>query len=281
MVKIEFEEGLKDAQKAVKEALEVLTQKVVSLDQFIAQIEGVALPVAGPSKEQGPKLNRPAIVYLNAGHGGMDAQGNYMTFPMDGKFYHFTNTKGEVIESAYEGVLNRQYAQMLEAKLKVAGFKVVLVYDPVTDSTNLRRANIANMHYRALPEEMKKRCVWHSVHFNAAGMSSKGPGVAADYACYFTLNGRNESDVIGSLVWKRFKEYTQKFGIRYVEDWADGDADHEAGFQEFNLTAMPAVLYEVLFFNNWANFQLAKTVAFKDAVTDAWLDGLLDYFNGF
>lgn len=281
MVEIKLKEGLKDAQKAIKEALEVLTERVVNLDTLIKEIEGVVLPQGADNKKRGRKLNKPAVIYLNAGHGGLDAQGNYMTFPSDGKFYRFTDAQGRVIETAYEGVLNRQYAEMLEAKLRLAGFTVVRTYHRTSDMTNLQRANIANAHYRTLSDEMKRRCVWHSIHFNAAGVSNIGQGVSADYACYFTLNGQNQSDAIGSAVWRRFREYTQGFKIKYSEDQRDGDADHEAGFQEFNLTAMPAILFETLFFDNWENFQLAKTEVFRDAVTDAWLDGLMDYFNSF
>jgi N-acetylmuramoyl-L-alanine amidase len=250
-------ENLKAAHKAIGEA-----------------IKAIEIALENP-KESTPKLKNKATIYLNAGHGGM-LNGKYMTFPEHGKFYQFTGSQGNPIETAYEGVLNRNYAKVLEAKLLSVGFNVVKTYHETNDMTNQARAIIANNHYNSTPN---KRSCWVSIHFNASGMTSKGIGQSARGACIFTLNGQNESDKIAQSVWSEFKERTKTFNITYREDLRDGDGDHEAGFEEFNLTLMPAYLIETLFFDNWHDFQIAKRNEFVEAVTDAHLYGLLNYFN--
>jgi N-acetylmuramoyl-L-alanine amidase len=140
----------------------------------------------------------------------------------------------------------------------------------------MERANIANRYYS---EKKPTNSCWVSIHFNASGMTSKGIGQSARGASIFTLNGQNASDKIAQSVWDEFKKRTASFGITYREDLRDGDSDHEAGFEEFNLTLMPAYLIETLFFDNWQDFQIAKKTEFIEAVTDAHLYGLLNYFN--
>ena len=180
------------------------------------------------------------------------------------------------MDVAYEGVLNRAYAYTLESKLIKAGFEVVRTFAHTADMTNQQRANIANRHYSA--NNPFQSC-WVSIHFNASGMTSKGVGQSARGASIFTLNGQNASDKIAQSVWNEFKERTKTFGITYREDNTDGDGDFEAGFEEFHLTLMPAYLIETLFFDNWQDFQIAKKTEFIEAVTDAHLYGLLNYFN--
>lgn len=261
---------LKEKLNELKNTVELANKQINELEQLIQALEN-----AEEKPKQKP-LSKPATIYLNAGHGGLDAQGNYRTFPEHGKFYQFTDTKDKVYETAYEGVLNRQYASMLEKKLLDAGFQVVRTYDEVLDRTNLQRTNIANFHWQ---NNNRPRSCWVSIHFNASGMTSKGIGQTARGACIYTLNGQNQSDLIAEQVWKKFKILTKDFKITYREDLTDGDADHEAGFEEFNLTAMPAYLMETLFFDNFDDFQIAKKYDFMDAVTNAHLHGLLQYFN--
>lgn len=255
----------------MKQEIENLKAAHKALGESIKAIE---LALENP-KESTPKLKNKATIYLNAGHGGM-LNGKYMTFPEHGKFYQFTGSQGNPIETAYEGVLNRTYAKVLESKLLNAGFDVVKTYHETNDMTNHERANIANANYK---NKINKRSCWVSIHFNASTMNTKGIGEKARGACIFTLNGQNESDLISQSVWDEFKKRTKSFGITYREDLRDGDSDFEAGFEEFNLTLMPAYLMETLFFDNWHDLQIAKRNEFVEAVTDAHLYGLLNYFN--
>lgn len=258
---------MKQEIEALKAAHNVMGNAIKEIEKAIA---------AQSQNTETPKLKGRATIYLNAGHGGLDLNGKYHTFPEHGKFYEFTNESGQVIDTAYEGELNRRYAWVLETKLFKAGFDVVRTFDNIADIRNETRANIANNHY-----SIKKplHSCWVSIHFNASGMTSKGSGQSARGACIFTLNGQNQSDKIAQSVWDEFKARTKNFGITYREDLRDGDADHEAGFEEFNLTLMPAYLMETLFFDNWLDFQVAKNKDFMEAVTDAHLHGLVNYFN--
>lgn len=277
MITISLKEKGKNIAKAVKEALERLAEAQVDLTSLLNEMDNIGLSDDKPNDKQYGRLNKRVVIYLNAGHGGLHPEtGAYMTFPSDGKFYEFVDRQGDLVQVAYEGVLNRLYATLLEKKLLKAGFKVVKTYHEYNDMLNADRADIANNHY--LVNKVFRSC-WVSIHFNAHGKKSRGLSIDANGSCYFTLNGQNESDKIAALVWAKFKEYTKKWGIYYREDWTDGDADFEARFQEFNLTYMPAYLHEVLFFTNWNDFQLAQNGEFMQACTDAHLEGLLEYFN--
>ena len=161
-------------------------------------------------KEVEPPIVKPKniVLYVNAGHGGMHPDsGNYMTFPTDGKKYHFTKDVANTqvyYYSAYEGETNRIFAQMMIDIAKEKGIEVVETYHPYLDRYNSERLRIANDHWRTAKTQGKFG-LWFSWHSNAVGMSDKGPGYSARGASIFTSGGSTLSDKLATAFWSFFK----------------------------------------------------------------------------
>ena len=81
-------------------------------------------------------------------------------------------------------------------------------------------------------------CVYLSIHSNAGG----GRGIEV-----FTSKGQTKSDKIAQMFFDVF-EKTGKWKMR--KDELDGDDDKEANFYVLRKTDCPALLVELLFFDN-------------------------------
>lgn len=162
---------------------------------------------------------------VDAGHGGMH-EGKYMTDPKWGKFYKHSDTF-----TAYEGVTNRAIAAKLIAKFKAAGFVYHTVYHEYLDTplsglvVNANGVNAPNRFFL-------------SIHSNAG----KGKGFEV-----FTSKGETESDKYAEVICNQLIHDFPEYPLR--QDTRDGDKDKEEDFYVLKHTAMPAVLCELLFFD--------------------------------
>jgi N-acetylmuramoyl-L-alanine amidase len=170
------------------------------------------------------------IWLIDAGHGGVDAQGNYTTPAKLNKRFKFADGF-EVLE----GVSNRLIAKELWQRLMAEQIEFKLVYDEVQDWSLTQRVNLANKL-----QQKHKRCIYLSIHSNAG----KGTGFEV-----FTSPGETISDklaeVLCNLLEQKFKG---RFPLR--KDLADSDKDKEAKFTVLSETACPSILVEYLFFDN-------------------------------
>ena len=160
---------------------------------------------------------------IDAGHGGMH-EGKYMTDPKWGKFYkHPTFT-------AYEGVTNRKIASLLITKLEDAGIDSVQIHHDYWDTSLSGLVSMANA--------ITGNKVYLSIHSNAG----KGKGFEV-----FTSKGETKSDKLADVFCEHlifdFPEYPLRQDVR------DGDKDKEEDFYVLKKTNCPAVLVELLFFD--------------------------------
>lgn len=174
---------------------------------------------------------------LDAGHGGIDAKGNYMTAPK--KMFQFPDRL-----TIYEGVINRIITELVYKQLELKQIDFALVYDDVEDTSLMKRVTIADNVYRK-----DKRAVYLSIHSNAGG----GSGFEI-----FTSPGQTNSDRIANIFCETYAKCFPD--MKHRMDTTDGDADKEADFYVLRKTDCPALLVENLFFDNRkdAEFLLSK-----------------------
>lgn len=172
---------------------------------------------------------------IDAGHGGIDAKGNYVTAP--NKMFVFPD--GFTI---YEGVINRRIATKLVHLLIANDINCALVYDDVLDTSLTARSNIANRVHAKNPNT-----VLLSIHCNSGG----GKGLEV-----FTGPGKTHSDPLAEIFSKKAIELLPQFKFRH--DWKEGDLAKDEAFTMVGYSKggkwygprCPAILVECLFFDN-------------------------------
>ena len=181
-------------------------------------------------------------VFLDAGHGGLDKNGKYVTAPSK----QFKHDKGEFHGDGwfYEGVFNRTLTNRVAAKLSNLGICNVIVSHEYLDISLHYRVNVANWYHRNY-----KKGLYISTHANASS-SGKARGFEV-----YTTRGKTKSDKVATLLYENVQELMGD-RIKYRPSRSDGDPDREANFFVLKNTAMPAILIEHLFFDNFDDASL-------------------------
>lgn len=173
-------------------------------------------------------------IFLDAGHGGIDRNGNYVTAPSK-QFEHVKGTfhKGRWF---FEGVWNRTLTNRVAQKLWNLKIPYVIVSHEYVDNSLASRTEYANWYHRNFKEG-----IYISNHSNASGVNARGFEI-------YTTPGQTKSDDLATMHWNNVRAL---FGteISYRPDNQDGDVDREVSFQVLRDTVMPAILIEHLFFD--------------------------------
>lgn len=203
-------------------------------------------------------------VFLDAGHGGIDPAGRYTTAP--GK--QFQHQQGAFHNGSwfYEGVWNRSLLAVVETKLQRLGIRFINVYHEYADWPLQYRVDIANWYHRNY-----RRGLFLSTHANASGLGARGYEV-------YTSPGVTTSDRIAEYHWQHV-EHLLGSRIRMRSDLSDGDHDKEAQFFVLTRTAMPALLIEHLFFDNYEDAQLLMDPEVVDRFAEAQVRTIVQYMN--
>lgn len=190
-------------------------------------------------------------ILIDAGH-GIDTPGKRSP---DGEFREY--------------LWNREVADILYNLLLEKGYDVDLVVTETNDiplSTRVRRVN------EVCSRLGKDNVLLLSIHANAAGngdwMNAKG------WSC-FTTEGRTESDVVATSLYKAFEEDFKDRKIRY--DRSDGDPDWEKAFYICRKTSCPAVLIENFFYDNKEECQWLLKAESKERIAKAIFKGVEYY----
>jgi len=208
---------------------------------------------------------KKTILFVNAGHGGMADNGETLTNPIDGKktlhkngkFYH----KGSWF---YEGSSNRDFALEFIAKASAAGFVCIPVFEPQIDSDRRARISFANKIAET------RRTLWLSFHSNATAVST-APQNSAEGACCFV---GNLAGVGGQLANSIMPEIEKVF-----DKWGSGRRAklvHNTALDETTRTTMPAILFELGFFDNPKNADLLINPEFRAEVLSALVAKLVE-----
>lgn len=203
-------------------------------------------------------------VFLDAGHGALDKNGNYVTAPSK----QFEHTKGTFHKGKwfFEGVWNRVLTNRVAAKLSNLGIANIIVSHEYVDISLEYRVDLANWYHKNF-----KNGVYISNHSNAGG------GAARGFELY-TTPGKTASDEVAEMHWNNVKDLLGN-RIAYRPDGSDGDSDREANFYVLKRTAMPAILVEHLFFDNYEDASLLMDDEIVERFAEAQVRTVIQYMN--
>lgn len=199
-------------------------------------------------------------VLIDAGHGGLDALGNYHSIAHGKKYKH----QGYTFHGNgffYEGVFNRQMASKVSSELKKLGIQSVTISDEILDFSLSDRVKKVNHYHR----KYKGKTFLLSLHANASPRHN-----ARGYEV-FTSKGETWSDTLASLHFHHVKILLgDQIRMRH-DTYSDGDVDKEAGFHILKRTHCPAILIEHLFFDQIDDAKLLndKMIQEKFAIATA------------
>ncbi len=207
---------------------------------------------------------RDLCVFLDAGHGGIDRNGNYVTAPSK-QFQHARDTfhNGRWF---YEGVFNRIITDRIAAKLRNLKIDCLVVSHEYVDTPLAQRVDMANWYHRNY-----KPGIFISNHANASNGNARG------YEIY-TSPGRTPSDALADLHWTNVKDLLGT-RISMRPDLSDGDNDKEANFFVLVRTAMPAILVEHLFFDNYDDALLLMDDNVQDLFAEATVRTVIQWLK--
>jgi len=181
-------------------------------------------------------MNLDFIVFLDAGHGGLDARGRYVTSPSK----EFKHAQGSFHKDTwfYEGVWNRTLTNRVAAKLQRLSIANLIVSHEYLDNSLQYRVDMANWYHNRVG-----RSLYISNHSNSS-LAHNARGFEL-----FTSPGQTKSDEVATMHFNNVRNLLAD-RIVYRQDMSDGDPDKESNFMVLRETKMPAILIEHLFFDH-------------------------------
>lgn len=222
---------------------------------------------------QGDQPLRGLRVVVDPGHGGLDAQGRYVT---PGKRYAFRGLSKGPDFTIYEGVVMRDLAYKVMTLLHEQG---AMVYDSISqlwwgpvmgyprwqaDASLADRVAFTNTIKLSDRPGAPERLVFLSLHSNAVSDVCEGRGQSkARGISVWTTPGQTKSDYLAASVWRGLDDYGFVMRGQSAED---GDPDYESGFYVLRNTYCPAILVEAGFHDNVEDARLLL-----DGMTPGWM----------
>jgi N-acetylmuramoyl-L-alanine amidase len=210
---------------------------------------------------------------IDAGHGGLDSDGNYTTSTNWWKRSYFKD--GELLSSSkgvawleanadekfYEGVSNRDIRDRLSKLLMDKGIVHSYVADTYKDVPLMQRVYQANI----ITAKQSLPCIFISIHSNA------GRGTGNEI---YTSKGVTKADAFGQCFAEALYNEFEEEAFR--KDLRDGDWDKEADFAVLRYTAAPSVLTENFFYDNYEDYLLLKNDCVKQRIAEAHYNAILE-----
>jgi N-acetylmuramoyl-L-alanine amidase len=201
---------------------------------------------------------KKTLIFVNAGHGGMDDKGQTLTNPQDGKKTLHSNGKFYHNGSwFYEGSSNRDFALEFIAAASLAGFICIPIFDAQLDTNRLERIALANNLAKG------KRSIYLSFHSNATG-NSVAPQTIAEGCCCFVASLSGTGGKLAAEIMPDVQAVFDKWGSRRRAQLV-----HDKPLDETARTFMPSILFELGFFDNANNADLLINPEFRKEVNAA------------
>ncbi|MGT2932495.1 N-acetylmuramoyl-L-alanine amidase [Streptococcus catagoni] len=219
----------------------------------IQMVTKVAKP-RGLSASQGNYGVVNRVIYLDAGHGGYDSGASY--FNQD------------------EKVLNLQMQNLVKAKLETAGYTVLTTRTSDTYVDLIPRSEKANQSLSDL---------FISLHFNAAPNDSAN-GIETYYYQYYeeypsAINQDYHNDAERLARSSYLAEAIQAATVLNTKAKNNGVLRNT--FAVLRETTAPAVLLELGYMSNQAEFQKINTAAYQEKLAQGIVSGILSYYKAY
>jgi N-acetylmuramoyl-L-alanine amidase len=196
------------------------------------------------------------ILFIDAGHGSLDANGTYTTPPHKGKWFDHKKGKFHKGSIFYEGVWNRSFAAKFIEMATQVGFHCVPVYDPIQDTLLGKRVENANIYSK---EVVGGKGVYLSFHSNASGA-----GTARGFNLFYHPKSPKGKKLATEIV-ADIQSVFVKQGSKSYQPLREGymDEKKEDIYYVLEATTMPSLLFEFGFFDNYEDASLIFTEAFQ------------------
>jgi N-acetylmuramoyl-L-alanine amidase len=185
---------------------------------------------------------------LDAGHGGVDENGDYTTCPNWERNNPQTWHKMHVHPAGpiFEGEFNRLVVEAIVMMLDEKGIDSHVLCPGSEDISLKERVKETNDLYKN-----HKNAIFVSVHGNAFNGNAKGFEV-------FTSKGLTRSDAMADVFAIQMSKMFPKRVMRW--DLTDKDKDKEANFYVLKHTDCPAILTENFFFDSPEDAKLMMSI---------------------
>lgn len=205
---------------------------------------------------------------------------------------HLSTTPGKCSpdKQLREAVYSRDIVLGVEQELKKRGYEVYVDYrdlapNRLISSTSPKEEQRRELSYRAktvnaICESYKKkaRCIYVSVHVNAAG--ADGNWHEARGWSVYTSPGNTDADKLATCLYNAAAKLLPNDNKNYVRgDFADNDPDYEAGFYVLMKTQCPAVLTENLFQDNKEDVAFLLSEKGRKAIVSIHVEGIEQYLK--
>lgn len=182
------------------------------------------------------------VLFIDAGHGGIDDQGNYTTAPSkQHKFQQGFHESGWF----YEGVSNRKIAAEFMAQAARMGFMCIPVYNPSDDTPLSTRTSLAN----DIAQRLGVDSIYISFHSDAFDTTARGWTV-------YHHPSSSKGYAIAEEVSRQVLPLCEEYGVPGREPV------RPANYDVLRYTNMPAILIENLFFDNEQDAELLMDATF-------------------
>lgn len=224
-----------------------------------------AMPPPAPTIQK-PEYQVPAYgaldfcVIIDAGHGGLDDNGNYVSAPR--KMYQHKKGEFHAGSQFFEGVWNRTMAAAIEDRLESAGLYVIQLHHDVEDTSLTMRTKMANKY-----QGNYGQTILISIHANNAPYPDK-----RGFEIYTA--GSPQGNELATYVLDSVRKH---MGTKIEIAPKDEAVVKAAKFYMLTTTKMPAILVEHLYYSNFEDAQLLMQKEIVDAFADAYLAAILAY----
>jgi N-acetylmuramoyl-L-alanine amidase len=209
---------------------------------------------------------KQTILFIDAGHGGLDPMTKeYLTPPSIGKKTLHTNGKSYHYNGwFYEGHFNRQIASEFISEATKSGFYCIPVYHPWKDNSLKERTDFANQQAMKL----QTQSLFLSFHANAA-TATTGPQMSAEGVCSMVYKLGSDTASLALVVTQNLEKIFDAYGSKRRAGLVFDNSLHITTH-----TAMPAILFELGFFDNPNNADLLINPQFRTLIIKSMVETL-------